>query len=233
MTPALTIYELAVMANAWFSELPINIQSAILQRAKLKFLDAGTRLFSRGETADGLYLVKSGVIQISNVTPDGRHTILDFYGPNCWFGEVSLLDGLPRVHDALVYEDASLIHFSAAEFEGLIAKYPEFSRGLLRLTSLRLRLRLLLTALETYSVESLEQRLANRLLLLAAAHGVSSAGMLTINLHLPHEILAQLVGATRQRINQILKDWEANRLVSHHYGKIILLDEARLKAMTV
>jgi CRP/FNR family transcriptional regulator, cyclic AMP receptor protein len=232
MTPALTIYQLAVMANAWFSELPINIQSAILKCAKPKFLDAGTRLFSRGETANGLYLVKSGVIQISNVTPDGRQTILDFYGPNCWFGEVSLLDGLPRVHDASVYEDASLIHFSAAEFEGMIAQYPEFSRALLRLTSLRLRL--LLTALETYSVESLERRLANRLLLLAAAHGASSApGILAINLHLPQEILAQLVGATRQRISQILKDWEGNGLISHHYGKVILLDEARLKAITV
>ena len=47
-------------------------------------------LYSRGDDADGLYCVCKGAVRISGISGDG----------STWFGEVSLLDGLPRVHDA-------------------------------------------------------------------------------------------------------------------------------------
>jgi DNA-binding XRE family transcriptional regulator len=47
-----------------------------------------------------------------------------------------------------------------------------------------------------------------------------------IDLHLPQETLARLIGSTRQRVNQILKDWEPRDIVKHEYGRIFLLDQA-------
>jgi CRP/FNR family cyclic AMP-dependent transcriptional regulator len=94
------------------------------------------------------------------------------------------------------------------------------------------RLHVLLAALEQYSVQSIEQRLASRLLMLAGPYGVSSAQGLKIELHLPQETLAQLVGVTRQRINQILKDWQREGLIDHQYGQITLLDEARFEKLS-
>jgi hypothetical protein len=55
-----------------------------------------------------------------------------------------------------------------------------------------------LLASQPYSTtQSLEHQLANRLLMLAGPYGVSSAKGLKIELHLPQETLAQLIGSTR------------------------------------
>jgi CRP/FNR family cyclic AMP-dependent transcriptional regulator len=89
-----------------------------------------------------------------------------------------------------------------------------------------------LLASQPYSTtQSLEHQLANRLLMLAGPYGVSSAKGLKIELHLPQETLAQLIGSTRQRVNQILKDWELEAIVEQQYGRLLLLDQARLERM--
>jgi CRP-like cAMP-binding protein len=52
---------------------------------------------------------------------------------------------------------------------------------------------------------------------------------LKIQLHLSQETLAQLIGSTRQHVNQILKDWDLEGVVEQQYGQITLLDQARLE----
>ncbi|MCY1355380.1 Crp-like helix-turn-helix domain protein [compost metagenome] len=87
-------------------------------------------------------------------------------------------------------------------------------------------------ALESYALQTLEQRLANRLLMLAASHGRETAAGLELDLHLPQDALARLIGATRQRVNQILKDWEQEGLISHGQGgRVCLPAPGKLEAL--
>lgn len=67
------------------------------------------------------------------------------------------------------------------------------------------------------------------MLMLAGQHGMQTAKGLRIELHLSQETLAQLIGATRQRVNQILKDWKVENIVMQRYGQIVLVDQARLE----
>ncbi len=85
-------------------------------------------------------------------------------------------------------------------------------------------------AIESYSVQTLAQRLANRLLMLAADHSVPTAAGRRIELRLSQETLARLIGATRQCVAQILKAWEHDGIVKQQLGRIVLLKQARLEA---
>ena len=228
MVPAL--HAVVLMTYDWFSALPEAIQADVRAHARKCVLAPGERLFSRGDKPDGMYGVLEGSVRVSGISPEGREIILDFYGPGSWFGEVSALNGLSRGHDAEAYVPTTLLHVSADDLEQLVATHSAFSRALLRLEAQRLHV--LLAALEQYSVQSIEQRLASRLLMLAGPYGVSSAQGLKIELHLPQETLAQLVGVTRQRINQILKDWQHEGLIDHQYGQVTLLDEARFEKLS-
>ena len=69
------------------------------------------------------------------------------------------------------------------------------------------RLQIVLDAIETYSAQSMEQRLAMRLLTLADRYGVATTRGLKIRPELAHETLARLIGSSRQRVNRILNDW--------------------------
>ena len=230
MASLLSHYRDAVTSNAWFDGLSKAIQEAVLARARPRHLVRGQRLYARGEDADGFYRVVEGSVCISGTMRDGREVVLDFYGPGVWFAEVSVLGGLPRSHDASAYEETQLLQLALTDLEDLLALPPELSRALLRLEAQRLRL--LLVALESYSAQSLEQRLANRLLMLALSHGVRTRHGVEIQIHLPQELLGQLVGATRQRVNQILKDWEFDGLVERpQYGRILLRDPDGLERL--
>jgi CRP/FNR family transcriptional regulator, cyclic AMP receptor protein len=44
-------------------------------------------------------------------------------------------------------------------------------------------------------------------------------------------LAAKLIGSTRQRVNQILKDYETNSLLKQQYGFILLLDQANLEKL--
>ncbi|MCY1297751.1 Crp-like helix-turn-helix domain protein [compost metagenome] len=68
--------------------------------------------------------------------------------------------------------------------------------------------------------------------MLAGGHGETTAEGIRLKLHLPQETLAHLTAATRQRINQVLKEWEASGLVGQQYGELVLLDPVALEALT-
>jgi CRP-like cAMP-binding protein len=215
------------MSKGWFAGLPKALQSEFLARARRRVLAPGQRLYSRGEEADGIYGVAEGTVRVSGISREGQEIVLDFYGHGVWFGEVAALDGMPRNHDVQAYDRATVLHVSQADLEDLVATRPALARALLQLEALRLRI--LLLALEQYSAQSLEQRLANRLLMIAGSYGVNTPQGVKIELHLPQETLAQLIGSTRQRVNQILKEWEHSGIVAQQYGRVTLLSQSRLE----
>lgn len=228
MSSATTAYELAADINAWFSELPTRIRKDVLRLGALRLLDADEALYLRGDPPDGIYLVKSGVVRLSGASDEGREIVLDYFGGGAVFGETSMFDGLPRMHDARANGAAEVLHLPPKAYRQL-QKQPAFAAALYRLGGLRTRI--LLTALRDYSAQSMEHRLATRLLILANGHGVEGEAGEALNLHLPHDALAQLVGSTRQRVNQILNEWESKGLIAHHYGAILLKDKSRLQAL--
>jgi CRP-like cAMP-binding protein len=227
--PIPPLHQIVRISYEWFAGLPEGFKALMLARAQQRALASGERLYARGEPTDGFFGVVKGSIRVSGISVDQRETVLDFYGPGSWIGEVSMLDGLPRTHDANAHGDAIVLHIRSGDMEELMAAHPELSRAVAAL--LALRLRILLMALEQYSVQSLEQRLASRLLMLAGPYGVTAEKGIRIELHLPQEILAQLIGATRQRVNQILKMWESEFILEQQYGRILLLDQSKLESI--
>jgi CRP-like cAMP-binding protein len=222
------LYRIVFGSNAWFDDLPDEIRQNMLARMRHRILAPGQRLYDRGDPAEGCYRVLEGCVRLSGASRDGRETLLDFYGPGTWFGDISAFDGLPRVHDIHAYaEPTALLQIATRDMEELQAAHPALTRAFLRFVALRTRI--LLVALESYSTQTMEQRLANRLLMLAVSFGATTPEGLRIKLHLPQEILARLIGTTRQRVSQIFKKWELDGLVEHRYGDILLRDRMSLE----
>jgi CRP/FNR family transcriptional regulator, cyclic AMP receptor protein len=92
-----------------------------------------------------LYCVIKGSIRLSGISVDDKVTVLDFYGPGIWLGEVSVLDGLPRIHDAHAQGATLLLQVTPADLEELLFRHPALSRAIIRLEAYRLRI--LLTAI--------------------------------------------------------------------------------------
>jgi CRP/FNR family transcriptional regulator, cyclic AMP receptor protein len=74
------------------------------------------------------------------------------------------------------------------------------------------------------------QRLALALLNLGAAHGVKNDGGTAITLPLTHQILADMIGASRETVTRHLRRFKRQGVVSQH-GRTLLLQTERLRAL--
>jgi len=99
----------------------------------------GDHVFNIGDQGDHLYIIVSGKVGISlESKPSGTAFIATLSSGDC-FGEMNLLDDLPRSATAEVIEDTTLLSLEKTRLRGLIQSYPDMSVGMLRSLSLRLR----------------------------------------------------------------------------------------------
>jgi len=100
---------------------------------------AGDHIFEINDQGDHLYLLVSGKVGLtidSNTDSNNYIAVLE-HGDT--FGEMNLLDDLPRSATAHVIEDATVLTLEKTRLRGLIQSYPDISIGMLRSLSLRVR----------------------------------------------------------------------------------------------
>ncbi|MEN8205879.1 MAG: cyclic nucleotide-binding domain-containing protein [Pseudomonadota bacterium] len=100
---------------------------------------AGDRIFETGDQGDHLYIIISGKVGISLESKSSGTSCLATLSSGDCFGEMNLLDDLPRSATAEVIEDTTLLSLEKTRLRGLIQSYPDMSVGMLRSLSLRLR----------------------------------------------------------------------------------------------
>ena len=230
-TPVLTIDERHnIESGAWFSKLSPALQSAILAQARVRRLSDGDALATRGSPAEEWCGVARGAVRISSVALSGKQVTLTYAEPGTWFGDIALFDGLPRTHDADAHGQTTLLVVRKPDFKALLALHVELYDALLRLNCRRLRL--MFDQFEDLNTRPLQARLAKQILLLARSYGIAQGEEIRVGLALAQEDLAQLLGASRQRVNQELKGFEREGAVRVELTRLVVLSRAKLLAIS-
>jgi CRP/FNR family transcriptional regulator, cyclic AMP receptor protein len=216
--------------GSWFARLSAPLRESIFARSYLRRIADGAPLAQRGAPAEEWCGVAAGAVRISSVSLAGKQVTLTIAEPGTWFGDIALFDGLPRTHDADAFGATTLLVVRKADFKALLAQHNELYEALLRLNCRRLRL--MFDHYEDLNTRPLHQRLAKQLLLLAKSYGVPEGEQIRIALPLAQEDLAQLLGASRQRVNQELKALEREGVLSVEPTRLVVLQRDRLLAIT-
>src|SRR5262245_30879099 len=87
------------------------------------FWAAGSAVFEPGSPADGLYLVISGSVRVL----DAGGTEIARIGAGDFFGELSLLGGVPREHTVEAVQDSELMVVPAKVVVALMAQSPDLA----------------------------------------------------------------------------------------------------------
>ena len=229
-TPVLTPEERRRIENAsWFSALSPALRHDILGRTIIRRYPDGIQIGTRGAPATEWLAVAQGAVRISSVSVTGKQITLTYVEPGTWFGDISLLDGLPHTHDATTQGPTTLLIVRKHDFMDLLARHPEFSEALLRLNCGRLRR--MFASFEDLNTRPLSARLAKQVMHLARNHGIAQGQETRIGLQLAQEDLAQLVGASRQRVNQELKGFEREGAVRVEPTRLVVLSREKLRAI--
>jgi CRP/FNR family cyclic AMP-dependent transcriptional regulator len=214
----------------WFAKLSAQLRQAILDVARVRRLQDGELLAVRGAAAEEWCGVAAGAVRVSSVSLAGKQVSLTYVEPGAWFGDIALFDGLPRTHDANAHGATTLLVVRKRDFKALLAAHVELYDALLRLNCRRLRL--MFDAIEDLNTRPLAARLARQLLLLARSYGIAQGQEIRIGLALAQEDLAQLLGASRQRVNQELKAFERAGAVRIEPTRLVVLSRDKLLALS-
>jgi CRP-like cAMP-binding protein len=99
---------------------------------------ANERIFTEGDLGTTMYIVQSGKIRLFRVV-DGQKRSHGVMEKGDFFGEMSILEGLPRTISAEAVEDAELIEINSMTFDKMIKGNIEIAIRMLRKLSIRLR----------------------------------------------------------------------------------------------
>lgn len=101
-----------------FSELNDAELEMIAQKIAVENYPKGKTIFKEGETTRGIYLVKSGKVEISKNTPDGWKQPLALLSENHIFGELSVIED-KKAHgaDATAIEPTELYRIKTDDFK--------------------------------------------------------------------------------------------------------------------
>ena len=215
-----------LIQNAWFASLPKSLADKLFEKGKLKFLHTQQILHQKNDLADGFYCVVSGRIRVSNFTVKGKEMVLTWVQPGNWFGEISLIDGQPRTHDAHAEDTTTLLKVPKLAFKQLFKEHQEWSTFIMRL--LCQRVRATLSLIDETGCLSLKGQLCKRLSLMHQELQEQQHTK-TMELTISQDALARLIHSSRQTVNKILQSLQDERIIDLRYGKIIILDRKSLE----
>ena len=109
MDGGIEIKRKALMRCTLFEGLGGDDIDHLVSTSKILGLAPKTRLFSKGDPGDRLYIVTKGLVRISMASADGREVTLNLIGTGQMFGEIAVLDGGERTADATAVEETELV----------------------------------------------------------------------------------------------------------------------------
>ncbi|MBH2009009.1 MAG: Crp/Fnr family transcriptional regulator [Xanthomonadaceae bacterium] len=228
--PILTIDErVAINSGRWFSSLSPSLRHDILRCAYVKRYKDGDLIAARGDPPEEWIACATGAVRVSSTSISGKLVTLTYVEPGIWFGDVAIFDGDRRTHDAYAHGSTTTLCVARGDLRKILSLHVELYEALLRLHARRIRQ--LFGLVEDLNTLPLRARLAKQLLHLVRSYGVPSLANgsdIRISLQLAQEELAQLLGASRQRVNQELKAMEREEAIRIEPGGLVVRNRQTL-----
>ena len=101
-----------------------------LPELELRTFPAGTAIFSEGKPGQKAYIVQSGLVEISKLSPDGE-TVIGYIGAGEIFGEMAPIDAEPRMASARVLRETVCVVVPSDVFRRKMKEADPFIRDLL------------------------------------------------------------------------------------------------------
>ena len=189
----------------------------------------GTNIFTSEQPGESLYFILNGKVKVYIEQRDGTEVTLSILGRGDTFGEMSLFDESGRSASVVTIEDVVLLWMDRQAFQDCLAEVPPLWRNLVRILSARVRVAdehiQALARLDVYG------RVARQLLSFAERYGQpASNGTILIPLQLSQGDIADLVGASRKRVNQVIVAFKSQGLIAmDDDSKFQILDRETLE----
>jgi CRP/FNR family transcriptional regulator, cyclic AMP receptor protein len=211
-----------------FANLPeeeLKITSSLL---RLKNFGRREIVCRKEEAADGLYLLFSGSLQAVDIAEDGREVGLNLIKPGAFFGELSVIDGLPRSAHIIALQPSVVGLIPQAAARDVFFRLPATAEAMMRhLTAL---VRNLSTFRALLAIPNAQQRVYALLQQL----GQQMPGGLVVIQNLPkQQEVAIMINTSRETVSRAITQLISLGVLEKDFRRLIIRDPHRLRRMAL
>jgi CRP/FNR family transcriptional regulator, cyclic AMP receptor protein len=186
-------------------------------RSRHRRLTKGQILFSEGERADAVVVLLSGHMKVLTYSPDGDEFIVNTVVPGDTIGEIGVLSNGPRSATVQATEPSEILSLPGSVLIELIATHPPLAAAVIaQLSAIARRTTDLASDLVFLD---LRQRVAKHLRFQEEAEGTRSTRR-----RVTQSELAASVGASRQRVNACLQEFQSEGWIAIERRGIRIID---------
>jgi CRP/FNR family cyclic AMP-dependent transcriptional regulator len=189
-----------------FDNLNDDQLTHVLKIAQRRTVAAGSILFHEKEMGTTFYVILSGSIKLFTKSNTGEEKVLSLVNNGESFGELSLLDGRPRSASAQALETTTLLELSSDQFMSLMQAHFDITRGIL--AELCRRLRETNEHVNDLTFLDGRTRVLKNLITLANKNGRRDGHLISIQMSLNYDELAQMAGVTKVVLSEVIRELE-------------------------
>lgn len=210
-----------------FAGLSLKEQKTFEELTATSTCRRGQVVFRADDSPDALYLLKRGSVRLVRHGDDGRPLIVAILDPGAVFGESRLLGQASASVAAEAIDECLVCTVPTDQMRELIQRFPQIGLNLLEYLGDRLRRSHELSHEMAYW--NVRRRLANQIALLADRYGKPTmTGETMIGRVFTQAELAEMVGATRQTVSELLAAMTRMEILGRRRRRIVIRDPAAL-----
>jgi len=183
-----------------FQALDERDLDTLAEVARQATAEPGEIIVSQGSKGESLYVVVSGQIRVYLSDETGKEIILGLEGPGAIFGEISVLDGQLRSASVAAMKRTELLKIEGQAFRQLLQTNARLALAVI--AALAGMIRKLTDATQGLALQSAYRRLVARL----QERAVEENGQTVIPERLTHQLLADMIGCSREMVSRIMSD---------------------------
>jgi CRP/FNR family transcriptional regulator, cyclic AMP receptor protein len=216
--PAVGERTMTLKAVPFFTQLSDAELDLVRSIAAEKNYPKNAVVLTEGEVGDSLFMIVSGKVKVFIGDEEGREIILKILGPGAFFGEMSMIDKQARSASVTTIEPSVFLVLTHVAFERCVEQAPRIANVVMQI--LAQRVREADRKIGTLALMDVYGRVASTLLELS----VYSNGKLMVGEKLSQQDLANMVGASREMVNRILKDLSDRGFISIESKSITIIN---------
>lgn len=214
-THADLLRNVSLFANVDEGELH-RISALLAERAFSK--DAP--IVSKDEPGDAMFVIARGRVKVCIQGEGGREVILNILKTGDFFGEMSLLDDLPRSASVVAAEDSAVLILKRDQFVEHIKNSP--ATGLNIMGELSRRLRRADELISNLALLDVYSRVAHIMIDLAKRDGQEVEEGILIKERPTQQDIASMIGTSRETVSRVLSEFQKRGFVEMRGREILL-----------
>jgi len=215
---------LLINAHQHESTISDDLRNLLNSIATIKSIEKDSYIFHEETDAHEIYIIKTGLVQISKLTADGKEMILRICRSNDIIGELTMFCPNPKyLLSAKVLQSGEVYVINKNQLENALMENSALTFEFMKWTSNHMRK--FQTKIRDLMLNGKKGALYSTLIRLANSYGVDHQEGRLINLSLTNQELAKFCAAARESVNRMLVELRKQNVISIEKNSKILIKD--------